>query len=244
MKIEHKHFGFACTEVKQEDRNGVPVGIIEGYASTWDIDRGDDVIMQGAFADSIKRHSEDGRPIRMLYQHNGSELIGGFPIHSVREDEKGLYVKGEINLDVQKGREAYALAKQGVLTDMSIGFSIASRDDVDFRDDGEVVVRTIKRVELWEISMVGEPMNPKAKVVNVKNDSGKFEVCDVEQIKSKSEYREFLKGIGIFSNNAVEYLTSCFKSEADGGEHREADLWNEENTKQLDEILTLFNKES
>jgi len=162
-----KTFRFAG-EVKQEDRNGVAVGVIEGYASTWDIDRGDDVILRGAFRKTIDRHLKNGRPVRMLWQHNGDQLIGAFPAESMREDDNGLWVKGEINLETQAGREAYALAKQGVLSDMSIGFSIPSREFVTFSDEGDCTVRRIKEVELWEVSLVGEPMNPHAQIMSVK----------------------------------------------------------------------------
>lgn len=169
LKNLHKTFKFNELEVKQETRNGVPVGIIEGYASTWDTDRGDDVILQGAFAETLERHAQDGRPIRMLFQHNSDQIIGGFPIANARETEKGLFVRGEINLTAgQQGEFAFSLAKQGVLTDMSIGFNIPSREDVEFREDGDRVIRVIKKVELWEISLVGEPMNPNAQIVSVK----------------------------------------------------------------------------
>ncbi len=88
-----KKFNFEVTDVKQDTKNGVPVGIIEGFASTWEEDRGDDIILNGAFAESIERHVLDGRPIRMLFQHKSEEIIGGFPITEVKETEKGLFVR-------------------------------------------------------------------------------------------------------------------------------------------------------
>jgi len=41
-----------------------------------------------------------------------------FPV----EDNVGLKVVGQLNLDVQQGKEAYALLKQGALDGMSIGY--------------------------------------------------------------------------------------------------------------------------
>lgn len=164
---QSKTFRFAG-EVKQESVNGVAIGVVEGYASTWDVDRGNDVILRGAFDKTIARHVSEGRQVRMLWQHNGDQLIGGFPAEKMREDERGLFVRGEINLETQAGREAYALAKQGVLSDFSVGFSIPSRDAVKYNDTGDRNVREIREVELWEVSMVGEPMNPNANVLAVK----------------------------------------------------------------------------
>lgn len=163
-----KQVKFTVTNTKETDVNGVKVGVIEGYASTWDLDRGDDIIRAGAFEKTIARHKEDNRPIRMLRQHNDSRLIGGFPIEMVKEDDRGLFVRGEVNLEVQDGAESYALAKQGVLTDMSIGFSFTSIDDFDWEEVNGKRVRVINNVDLWEISMVNEPMNAAAQITAVK----------------------------------------------------------------------------
>ena len=170
-KRYEKRFQFQLDETKEVTRNGVKLGIIEGFASTWNLDRDDDIIERGAFAKTLIRHTEQGRPIRMLFAHDSSELIGGFPIESAKETDQGLFVKGEINLEFDQGRRAFALAKQGVLTDMSVGFSIASRDFVEFERSGDSMIRRIKEVELWEISLVSEPANPEARISSVKSVS-------------------------------------------------------------------------
>lgn len=169
---QSKVFSLGKLEVKEEERDGVKLGIIEGYGATFDLDRGDDIILKGSFLKSLERHKADNRPIRMLFGHDRNNLIGGFPVSEAREDEKGLWVKGEINLDTQQGQEAFALAKQGVLTDMSIGFSITSRDAVSFEEIDDRIIRVIKEIELWEISLVSEPMNAAAKITTVKGVEG------------------------------------------------------------------------
>lgn len=159
MTREIKFVGGNIVEVKQIERNGVPVGVIKGHMATWDLDRGLDRFVPGTFLESLERHRRDNRPIR-LKDHHG-RTIGGFPIETVVEDEKGLFGVGEINLEVQQGREAFALAKQGVLTDFSIGFS-------SIEDSVENGVRVIRKAEVWESSIVDEPMNPAAKITEVK----------------------------------------------------------------------------
>lgn len=157
--MEYKDFRFNMTEHKQYQVNGIDIGIIRGYLATWDIDRGNDRFVRGAFADAIREHTEKGRQIRMKSNHK--KLIGGFPIEKVFEDEKGLFVEGHINLGVQKGKEVYLLAKQGVLTDMSIGWS---PEEVTFEDN----IRVITKSGIWEGSIVDEPMNPNAEITEVK----------------------------------------------------------------------------
>lgn len=179
MKIERKRTEGFVREVKQEDRNGTPVGIVAGYIATWDLDRGDytgvrDRFVRGAFSDSIKEHMQKRRQIR-LKDHHG-RTVGGFPIEHVKEDDKGLYGVGEINLDVQQGREAFALAKQGVLSDFSIGFSV-----IDQTTDHAIKTRTITKAVIWEGSIVDEPMNEKANIMQVKSAAWpEFGVTDTD----------------------------------------------------------------
>lgn len=156
---EVKHLGGKVTETKEIERNGVKIGIIKGHIATWDLDRGFDRFVPGAFKESLIRHLDDKRPIR-LKDHHG-RTVGGFPIDTVVEDEKGLFGIGEINLEVQQGREVFALAKQGVLSDFSIGFS-------SLEDTIENGVRIISKAEIWEGSVVDEPMNPAARITEVK----------------------------------------------------------------------------
>lgn len=164
-EIKSMFHGGHVQETKQIERNGVPIGIVKGYIATWDVDRGDysgikDQFIPGAFLESLQQHKDDkNRQIR-LKDHHG-RTIGGFPIESVMEDGIGLFGVGEINLEVQQGKEAFSLAKQGVLADFSIGWSCLDFDMVD-------KVRRIKKAIIWEGSIVDEPMNPKADILEVK----------------------------------------------------------------------------
>ncbi len=170
-ELEYKdvEFEIKSTEVTNESIiNGQPgnYGIIKGYAATYgNKDRGGDTILPGAFTETLKRHKRAKRAIRMKYQH--SILVGGWPLSEAKDDEKGLFLVGEINLDVPEGASAYALAKQGVLSDLSIGYSIVDADEND-----KNYTRKIKQANLWEVSPVSEPMNPKATITDVKEFKG------------------------------------------------------------------------
>jgi HK97 family phage prohead protease len=162
----------AVIETKQEERNGQPVGIVAGYLATYDLDRGNDRFERGAFAEAIEDLKQRNRPLRMRYNH--FKTIGGFPPDTLREDEKGLYGEGEINLNTQTGRETFAMAKQGVLSDFSVGFGFEPQN-VRFEEG----VRVISKSKLWEASLVDEPMNPEAVVTAVK-EFEKFPLADFE----------------------------------------------------------------
>lgn len=152
-------------ETKREERNGEPVGVVLGYMAAWTPDRGGrfgvpERFAPGAFGKSLVDHKARGnRPVRLKDLHG--RVIGGFPIEGVFEDSKGLFGRGEINLNVQLGIEAFALAKQGVISDFSVGY--ISLDD---KIDGGI--RTIFEADLLEASLVDEPMNQDAVVTEVK----------------------------------------------------------------------------
>lgn len=165
MKKETKKIGGHSVNVKEEVRDGVKIGIIEGYIATWDLDRGDfyfkDQFVKGAFSESIKDFKRKKRMPRFKEMHN--KTIGGWKFDSLKEDDTGLFGIGEINLNVENGIEAYSLAKQGVLTDLSIGFTAE-----EFEVDEILKIRTINKAIFWEGSIVDEPMNPNANITAVK----------------------------------------------------------------------------
>lgn len=133
-------------------------GEFEGYGSVFAVvDSYGEVVDKGAFTESLKQH---GMPA-LLWQHRGSEPIGIYM--EAYEDERGLRVKGQLNLDVQQGREAHALLKQGALKGLSIGF--ATQVEELNRDTG---IRHLKKVRLYEVSLVTFPANDKANVDAVK----------------------------------------------------------------------------
>lgn len=148
-------------EIKEHDYDEKE-GIFEGYGSVFNnTDLGNDVILQGAFLKSLRRTGAKG--VKLLYQHKTDMPIGVF--EEIREDEKGLYVKGRLALGTQAGREAYELLKMGAIDGLSIGFRVDSKgQSYDSRNRR----RMLKEVELMEVSLVTFPMNPRAKIQAVK----------------------------------------------------------------------------
>ncbi len=131
-------------------------GRIEGYASRFgEMDQGGDVVVKGAFAESLA-----GRTPKMLWQHDPSQPIGMW--EQASEDETGLYVRGRILDTVEKGREARALIEAGAIDGMSIGYRTI---DADRGADG---ARILKQLDLWEVSLVTFPMLTSARVDAIK----------------------------------------------------------------------------
>ena len=131
--------------------------LVEGYASLFGTpDQGGDIVQKGAYAASLKALQGAGRRVKMLWQHDPAQPIGIWD--EVREDAHGLYVKGRILADVEKGREAAALIAAGAIDGLSIGYRTKKAE----RNSGGQ--RLLAELELWEVSLVTFPMLPDARV--------------------------------------------------------------------------------
>ena len=130
---------------------------ISGYASLFGaVDQGGDVVQAGAYAASLAAIGARSGRVKMLWQHDPAQPIGVWD--EVREDARGLWVKGRILTEVARGREAVALLAAGAIDGLSIGYrTVKARKD----DKGG---RVLAELELWEVSLVTFPMLPEARV--------------------------------------------------------------------------------
>ncbi|MDB5736081.1 MAG: Caudovirus prohead serine protease [Alphaproteobacteria bacterium] len=97
---------------RQDTRAGLtPLGPdqFEGYASLWGVtDGAGDDVARGAFAASLRRRGPS--QVRMLYQHFAHAPIGVW--EEIREDRKGLYVRGRLVADVEQARDVRTLLRR------------------------------------------------------------------------------------------------------------------------------------
>lgn len=133
----------------------------EGYASFFNnIDAYDDIIEKGAFRKTI---AENRNRIKVLWQHDTNEPIG-IP-EEMHEDDNGLYVKAKISM-TDTGKKALTLIKDGVITEMSIGYDVVKDD---YKMLGTKRVRMLKELKLWEFSPVTFAANDKAKILKMRH---------------------------------------------------------------------------
>ena len=131
----------------------------EGYASLFGVpDGAGDVVAPGAFRASLRKRPP--AEVRMLYQHSAQEPLGVW--ETIREDAKGLYVKGRLVLDVTRARDVKSLIGEGALNGLSIGFRT-----VRAARDAKSGFRTLLEIELWEISVVTFPLLAGSKVTAI-----------------------------------------------------------------------------
>lgn len=117
-------------------------------------------ILKGAFAESIERND-----IRALWQHETDQVLGRTKNGSLRlwEDDKGLQFELE-PADTTLGRDAVTSIERGDVDQMSFGFrSLPDGDEWRF-DDDEMLIRTLKKVDLLEVSPVTWAAYPQTSV--------------------------------------------------------------------------------
>jgi HK97 family phage prohead protease len=133
---------------------------IEGYAAAFmNVDSWGDRIMPGAFTKTIQ---ENASRIKVAWQHDSWDVIGK-PLE-LKEDEIGLFTRSYIS-KTQRGDEALTLAKDGVITEMSIGYRLVP-DKFTLNDWGGYDIYELK---LMEYSLVTWAANPLARVTGVKS---------------------------------------------------------------------------
>jgi Escherichia/Staphylococcus phage prohead protease len=136
-------------------------GTFSGYASLFGMaDLGHDVVLAGAFAASLRKRGPAG--VKMLFQHDPNQPIGVW--QEIREDGRGLFVKGRLTTEVARAREVLSLMRAGALDGLSIGYRT-----VRGRTDAKTGIRSLIEVDLWEISVVTFPLLPEARVEAVKS---------------------------------------------------------------------------
>jgi hypothetical protein len=143
-------------------------GRFEGYASMFNgVDAYGDTIIPGAYKKTVKRKAGD-RPIRMRWNHFGP-VIGKWL--EMGEDEKGLYVKGELTPGHSVAKDVYASMRHGAVSGMSIGYIARSARE---KAEGG---RELKEIDLIEISVVEDPADLGARITGMKaviNELGSF----------------------------------------------------------------------
>lgn len=194
IQKEYKQIDFFVDDLNSESR------IIKGYAATWDIDSVGDRIDPKAFDSTIVNNfllpiERKGSPdIRFCREHSHRDVIGR--ILNLTVLPKGLYLEAYIS-ETELGNDTYILLKDKALDRLSIGFTIEDKKDITYEGN----IRVIKKLRLYEISVVTFPANENAEVFSVKSvdrkSMNKFEnffssLSETEQDTILGSMRNFL----------------------------------------------------
>lgn len=198
--MEHKNLALASAEIKMGAEGSLK---FEGYASMFGgLDSYGDTVKAGAFKNTI---NDRDRPIQLRWNHFGP-VIGKYV--EMYEDEKGLYVRGELTKGHRQAEDTAALLRHGAISGLSIGYIAKDSEQVGN-------VRELKEIELVEISVVEEPADNSAHISSVKS------------AKKLKDVEAFLRSKGLSQSEATATVAAV---KSIGGERQEEKETQEEVT--------------
>lgn len=187
-------------------------GRFAGYASVFNgVDSQGDTILPGAFAETLKTH---GMP-KMFWNHDWWSMpIGKWTV--AKEDDKGLYVEGELTKGLKLAQDVHAALKHGTLDGLSIGGYL--RDgDYEEADNGRIIHRW---THLVEISAVVFPADEAARIdlATVRADI----LAQIKHIETIRDLERFLREAG-FGKRAAAALVARAKDILQGEPAKDAE---------------------
>ena len=184
MMLSKHHTPYEQCNIKMQGERG-----FEGYASVWgSVDSYGDTVAQGAFSKTL---DERGMP-KMYFGHRSDMLPIGKWVKA-QEDDKGLFVRGELTPGRKFADEVYASLKHGTVGGLSIGFW--DRGSEELEGGG----RLLKEIELVEVSVVNEPAEKLARITSVKSAIAAFETL--------KDCERFLRDAGLSRSEAKAFVS-------------------------------------
>jgi HK97 family phage prohead protease len=155
-------------QIKAGPDDGLAEGQFSAYASVFgNVDSYGDVVVKGAFANDLQRWKDSGNPIPLLFGHNMSDPdynIGH--VVSAVEDDKGLLVTGQLDLENPKAMQTYRMLKGKRVNQMSFAYDVLDSDSVEVADG--LKANELRELKLYEVSVVTIGANQETEVLAVK----------------------------------------------------------------------------
>ena len=146
------------------------------------VDSCGDVMMKGAFANTLAEWQRSGNPIPLLFGHNmdDPDYNIGYVMDAV-EDNVGLLVTCQLDLENPKAKQVYRLIKGRRIDQMSFAYDVVEKVETYF--EGDVEISEIREVKLYEVSVVTLGANQETEILAVKQ-AGEFAERVTAQVKA------------------------------------------------------------
>lgn len=143
-------------------------GKISGYFSTYDEepDSYGDIVAPGAFEETIKARQETGHPFPLCFNHNMDAVIG--TVDSIEDTEKGPLITASF-FNTAKAQEVREMVKSGAVFQFSFAYEIREAVEPSAEQKAKGIVQILKKLDLFEVSIVVVPANQNAVVTDIKS---------------------------------------------------------------------------
>lgn len=182
-------------------------GVVEGYASTWTKtpDSYGDIVIKGAFADTLKKRKATGHPFPLCFNHDFDQIIGA--VFEAYEDDYGLKIRASF-LNTPAAQEKRELVKEGIVWQFSFAYSVLGSEAPTEEEKKQGIFQKLTKLDLYEVSLVPVPANQTAVVTDIKND---------DNIEEKAGKRNSAKDEALI-RDAISALQALLDTADDQGE--------------------------
>lgn len=174
-----KDFG---VKLKAGPEDGLAEGEFTAYASVFgNKDSYGDVVMPGAFAEDLAAWKDSGNVIPLLFGHNMQDPdfnIGA--VLDAKEDDHGLLVHAQLDLENPKAAQVYRLLKGRRLSQMSFAYDVLEGGEAERTtvDGSKEHVYELRKLKLYEVSVVPIGANQETEILAVKAASAAASLRD------------------------------------------------------------------
>lgn len=196
-------------------------GEFEGYGAIFGTqDSHGDMILPGAFTQTLAKREAAGRSLPMYVQHGphvGGDCLPAGVWKHVEEDANGLKVAGRIAaMDTERGKLIHGLVKDGALSGLSIEYHVP-RGSASYGTQAGQPKRTIKAAELHGISLVADPSHAMARISSIKSARVEREALETKLAAgdqlTEREWGDLLRlGFGLSHSQAERAVRVNLKS--------------------------------
>jgi HK97 family phage prohead protease len=151
--------------------DGLEEGQFTAYASVFgNVDSYGDIVKKGAFKDTLEEWGAKDAPIPLLWGHDIFDMFNNIGhLEDAKEDDHGLLVKGQFDLENPNGAQAYKLVKTKRVTDLSFAYDVIEDGKSEIDQDGtKITVNELRKLKLHEVSVVPMGANSETEFVGVK----------------------------------------------------------------------------
>lgn len=132
------------------------------------VDSGGDVIVKGAFTDTLTEWQASGDPIPVVWSHDSNDPFSHIgSVVEASETDTGLLVKGQLDLENPKAAQVFKLLKGRRVTQFSFAYSVLDAGPTEV--DG-IKATELRRLKLYEVGPTLVGMNQSTELLSAKSD--------------------------------------------------------------------------
>jgi HK97 family phage prohead protease len=144
-------------------------GTFTAYASVFgNIDSYGDMVLQGAFEESLAEYAAAGAPIPLYWRHRMDDPFMNLGEAGGVQDEHGLLVTCQLDLETAAGKQVHKLLKAKRVRQMSFAYDVLEGAWVDRKPEEGGSYYELRKLRLHEVSIVPIGANQETEILTVK----------------------------------------------------------------------------